>query len=123
MSGVLLERAMQLGESPHNVIVQIEQPTAIRAGEVECRFTISHGAEQINGAVYGADAIQSIMIAFDALRQALLDEFPSATWQGLSIEISFPRAIPYVAGLDTYREIENLVDRYLNEKFGVPNSD
>jgi len=81
---------------------------------------MSGGQVSAVATVSGADEVQVVMIVFDALRQRLKELFPTATWLGLPVDIAFPRAIPYVAGFDTYKEIETMADKHIEDKYRIP---
>lgn len=63
--------------------------------------------------------MQAIMLAFDAVREILKAKFPEATWQGLPIDLAFPKSLPYVVSLDVYKEIEAFADQLLRARFGA----
>jgi Domain of unknown function (DUF6968) len=118
MSNVILSRLMEL-DNNQTIKIEIDQPQRQKADEYTCAFRILSNAQSpASQTVTGGDEISVVMIAFDAIRHVLLEQFPTATLLGLPIEIAFPRAIPNVAGFDTYKEIEALADKHLEDKFG-----
>jgi hypothetical protein len=109
---------MQLADGSQSLIVESDQPVFSQADEFTCEYRIMVGAGSTSSTqIKGADEIQAVMLAFDAIRLALLDNYPSASWMGLPVELSFPRPIPCVAGIDTYKEIELLADQSLENRY------
>lgn len=117
MGEVILRRVMS--DSRGDISIEIDKPT--REGELECACSyriLRNGVPEVASAAHGLDEVQAAMLAFDAIREDLKEKFADANWQGLPIDLAFPRAIPYMAGLDTYRELELSIDKRLEEKFG-----
>lgn len=118
----MLQRVMELADSNQQIRIEIDQPQWPQADTCSCDYRIVSGGQiSISHTVFGADEIQAVMIVFDALRQQLNEHFPTATWLGgLQVEMAFPRAIPIATGFDTYKEIEALAEKHIEDKYGLP---
>ncbi|MEZ5901184.1 MAG: hypothetical protein R3D51_17020 [Hyphomicrobiaceae bacterium] len=116
----ILRRSMSFAGSDQEILIEIDQPIRIDSMEFQCAIRISAaGLLAKQASAFGVDEMQSVMLAFDALRGLIGEAYPGATWCGLPVEIAFPRAIPYAAGVETYRQLETLVDEALQAKFNT----
>jgi hypothetical protein len=114
----ILRRTMELVETKQSIFIEIDQPSSAGGAEYCCELRIRLDGKSISTLkVHGADEIQAIMLAFDAIRTLMLDKYPTATWVGLPVELAFPRSIPYIAGIDTYKEIEAFANRVLDARY------
>lgn len=118
MTAPIATRNLVLEGSGQTMTVEIMQPTRVAAEEYVCQARITpDGAPPFLVSATGSDSVQSLMLIFDAIRGELLNRYPDATWVGLPLELAFPRSIPWVADLATYKEIEAFADAALNRTF------
>ena len=114
----ILRRSMSSDDPNQEILIEIDRPIRVGSMECQCPFRVSlAGVVSIESSAFGADEIQSVMLAFDALRELVGTSYPGATWFSLPLEMAFPRAIPYASGIETYREIEAIVDEELRTRF------
>ena len=119
MSNIFLQRYMIADGESEEISVEIDRPVRVAEMEYTCEFRIKKDASVLVASyAVGADEVQAVMIVFEAIRDSLKSNLPAATWYGLPIDIAFPRTIPYAAGVETYREIEEAVDEMLRARFG-----
>ncbi len=116
MTNVILRRTMFLEEGTRQLQIEIDLPYSHAPDEFVCEYRIIDGPAISLEAIHGSDSIQTVMIAFDAIRDALFTQFPTARWHDLPIELAFPRPIPYIAGIDIYKDIEKFASDYLAGK-------
>ena len=83
-----------------------------------CRVVIEDDAGLLvhSDEVFGFDAFQAITLVGEHLRCWFTEKYPLATWNGLPIDLAFPRAIPIGLGHAVYKEIELAVDRIVESK-------
>lgn len=102
--------------------VFIAKPTQLSADEWRCEFEIRSAGATKTGYACGADSVQALMLSFDGIRQELFAYEPDLSWNGLSIDLAFPRTIPIIMGNDFYRETEEQIDarieRFVDDRRG-----
>ncbi len=117
MTGPIATRTMMLSGSGQSITIEIMQPSRVTDDEYVCQARITPESERpFLVSASASDSVQCLMLIFDAIRGALLNRYADATWAGLPLELAFPRSIPYVADLETYKEIEAFADEALNRK-------
>jgi hypothetical protein len=90
--------------------VVIGKPTQQGADEWRCDFEIRSVSATTTDHACGADSVQALMLSFDGIRQALYAFDPGLCWEGMPIDLAFPRTIPISMGDEFYREIESHID-------------
>lgn len=97
---------------PVKVVVRIGQPVEMREDEWACPYSISgiglHGFRRS----LGVDALQSLMLAIEAVRVTLAPHRSALTWLdgepgGIGITVS----VPYAFGQQLAERLEALVER------------
>ncbi len=90
--------------------VSVAKPVQKSADEWIGEFTVSSPRGASSGYAYGSDAIQALMLCMDAIRQEL-SRYPEALhWNGLSLDLAFPKTLPIVLGEDFYYKVESHVE-------------
>lgn len=108
---VVAEREYRAGRA--KVVVQIGTPhRASWKTDFYCPFRIVRGRRVELRRVYGVDAFQALMLAFDFIKAQLESSLPDLTWPGGERpgDVGISRRLPSL-GLDFERELERLVDR------------
>jgi hypothetical protein len=90
--------------------VVIGKPTQQGAEEWRCEFEIRSASATKTGYACGADSVQALMLCFDGIRKELSALEPALLWEGMPIDLAFPRTIPNFMGDGFYREIEQHID-------------
>ncbi|MFM9849646.1 MAG: DUF6968 family protein [Hyphomicrobiaceae bacterium] len=95
MKAPILSRTLELGDGGRSVRIEIGQPVRVDAGEFSCDVRMAASGESaLVLSAAGADEIQSLMLAFDAVRVALAERYSSATWLDMPFQLAFPRTNP-----------------------------
>lgn len=108
---LVAERQYRVGRA--KVLVQIGTPhRASWKRDFYCPFRIVVGRRTELHRVYGVDAFQALMLAFDAIKVLLETSHPDITWAGAERagDVGISRRLPSL-GLDFERELERTVDR------------
>lgn len=109
---LVAERQYRVGQA--KVLVQIGTPhRATWKRDFYCPFRIVVGRRTELHRVYGVDAFQALMLAFDAIKVLLETSHPDITWAGAERpgDAGISRRLPSFLGLAFERELERLVDR------------
>lgn len=97
---------------PGKVIVTIGQPVQTREDEWACPYSISgiglHGFRRS----FGVDALQSLMLAIEAVRATLAPHRSTLTWLGGEPgAVGITMSVPYNLGRGLVDRLEALVER------------
>lgn len=107
---IIARRALATSDGRAICEVVIGKPTQQSADEWRCDFEIRSATSMKTGYACGSDSMQALMLSFDGIRQELSAYEPELSWDGMSIDLAFPRTIPISMGDDFYREIEKHID-------------
>lgn len=113
---IIARRTLTTSDGRSTCEVVISKPTQQTVDEWRCDYEIRGAMATKAGYACGADSVQALMLSFDGVRRELTAYQPEVFWEGLPIDLAFPRTIPISIGDDFYREIEKHIDAKI-EKF------
>jgi hypothetical protein len=91
---VIAERTLQIPGSKRPALARLGTPRPSRRASWECPYQVTGIRDSRVRVVYGEDALQTIILACVALRNALSKRH--ASWLGLG-DSGIPAVIPYIA--------------------------
>lgn len=107
---IIARRTLTTSDRRSTCEVVISKPTQQSADEWRCDYEIRGATATKAGYACGADSVQALMLSFDGIRQELSAHQPEVFWDGMTVDLAFPRTIPISIGDDFYREIEKHID-------------
>lgn len=109
---VAIRKFREVGPRHKDVKVVIGKPRKRREGEWACPYYISGvGMERIRY-VYGVDAFQALLLAFQGIRISLEKTGKRFSWiGGEEGDTGLPRFVPDCFGLKFSNRLERLIDR------------
>jgi hypothetical protein len=98
------------------VTMQLGRPRRRRTGEFECPYRV-RGLGRIRiGRALGEDGVQSLQLAFEAVRLELEHHAAILTWYGELGETGFPQYVPYMFGGRFRKRLEAMVNRAIERE-------
>ncbi len=107
---IIARRTLTTSDGRPTCEVVISKPTQQSVDEWRCAYEIRGATATKAGYACGADSVQALMLSFDGIRRELSTYEPELSWEGIPIDLAFPRTIPISIGDDFYREIEKHID-------------
>ena len=102
-------RQLQLIPSGRPVALELEAPEQRRPGAWTCAYRVRGLGRVRAGRVGGADAIEALLLALEALRRELEPFGHRLTWTGEPGELGLPTAVPDFLGAEFRRRVERMV--------------
>lgn len=111
---IIAKSVLIAAHNPDNkYLVCIGLPEQISESEWRCSFEIKGKRGIKLKYAYGLDAIQSLIVAFQGIRNAINKLPKVVTWEGNPVEMAFPLFVPCYGEVKFTRKIENLIDKQL----------
>jgi hypothetical protein len=102
-------RRLTLVPSGRPVLVELDAPRELRAGAWDCAYRIRGLGRTRARRVRGADGLQALQLALEAVRRELEPFGSRLTWTGEAGELGLPASVPDYLGGAFRRRMERLV--------------
>jgi hypothetical protein len=102
-------RQLHLIPSGRPVVLELDAPEQRRPGPWTCVYRVRGLGRTRSARVGGADAIEALLLALEALRRELEPFGPRLRWTGEPGELGLPTAVPDFLGPEFRRRVERLV--------------
>ena len=102
-------RQLQLVPSKRPVLLELDAPAPRPGGTWVCAYRIRGLGRVRAGRANGADGIEALLLAVEAVRRELEPFGPRLTWTGEPGELGLPTAVPDFLGAEFRRRVERMV--------------
>ena len=102
-------RRLALIPSGRPVLVELDAPSQRRGGEWVCAYRIRGLGRTRAGRSHGADSLQALQLAIEAVRRELEPFGSRLTWSGEAGELGLPALVPDYFGGEFRRRMERLI--------------
>jgi hypothetical protein len=102
-------RQLHLVPSGRPVVLELDAPALRRADSWVCAYRIRGLGRVRAGRVGGADGLEALLLAVDAVRRELEPFGPRLRWTGEPGELGLPTAVPDFLGAEFRRRVALMV--------------
>jgi hypothetical protein len=109
LSQPIAVRELHLLPSRRPVVLELDAPVARRAGTGACAYRVTGLGRPRAGRATGADGLEALLLAVEAVRRELEPFEGRLTWTGEPGELGLPTAVPDFLGADFRRRVARMV--------------
>ncbi len=113
-STVIARRVLYLGPTRKRITVSVEAPEPDPppgTGDWRCGYRIAGLGLRGRRYAHGIDAFQALQLAMVAIRHCLEPHRAGLSWPGGTLDVAFPRPVPFGWGAAVSRRLERMVER------------